>query len=61
MIKKLFSELELDSKHVSDIWDIESFIAEKHYSKAEKRDPLKTYHPMTLKLFKKLQMVNSIN
>ena len=54
MIKKLFIELELDSKNVSDIWDIESFIAEKHYSKAEKRDPLKTYHPMTLKLFKKL-------
>lgn len=51
MINNIFNELEIDNTHVKNIWDIEAFIAEKHYTKAEKRDPLKTYHPMTLKNF----------
>ena len=52
MIKNIFEELSLDTSNIKDIWDIEAFIAEKHYDKAEQRDPLKTYHPMTLKQFK---------
>lgn len=51
MITNIFKVLDLEQKHVNKIWDIEAFIAEKHYSKAEKRDPLKTYHPTTLKQF----------
>ena len=36
------------------IWELEKTIAEAHYTKAEKREPLKTYHPMTLSMFKKI-------
>ena len=31
------------------VWSIESRIAQDHYSRAEKRTPLKTYHPTTLR------------
>ena len=36
------------------IWDLEKTIAKSHYTKAEKREPMKTYHPMTLSAFKKI-------
>jgi len=35
-------------KNMNYIWDIERTIAESHYTRAEKRKPLKTYHPMTM-------------
>lgn len=35
-------------KNMKYIWEIEKTIAESHYSRAEKREPLKTYHPTTL-------------
>ena len=35
-------------KNMDFIWELEKEIAESHYSRAEKREPLKTYHPMTL-------------
>lgn len=37
---------------VSFIWELEKTIAESHYSRAEKREPLKTYHPMTMEAFR---------
>ena len=48
MVTSLFTQMGFDTQHISHIWDIESHIAEKHYTRAEKRDPLKTYHPTTL-------------
>lgn len=36
------------------IWELEKTIAKSHYSKAEKREPLKSYHPMTLSAFQKI-------
>jgi len=38
----------------SFIWELEKSIAEAHYTKAEKREPLKTYHPMTISMLKKI-------
>ena len=35
-------------KNMEYIWEIEKTIAESHYSKAERRQALKTYHPMTI-------------
>ena len=59
MICNIFKTLDLDTKfynsnHISKIWDIEHDISRAHYEKAEKRDPLKTYHPITLNLFHSL-------
>jgi len=48
MIKTIFEALDLDTSHVGTIWDLETFIAEKHYNRADKREPLKTYHPCTM-------------
>jgi predicted metalloendopeptidase len=39
---------------IAFIWELEKSIAEAHYTKAEKREPLKTYHPMTISMFKKI-------
>jgi len=36
------------SGDVNFIWDIETQLATYHYSKSEKREPLKTYHPTTI-------------
>ena len=49
MVTNIFSGLGLTTEYVNSIWDIETLIAEKHYNRAEKRDPLKTYHPTTLR------------
>ena len=35
------------------IWELEKTIAKSHYTKEEEKEPLKTYHPMTLCAFKK--------
>ena len=35
------------------IWDLEKTIASYHYTRAEKREPLKTYHPTTMYAVKK--------
>lgn len=35
------------------IWKIEETLAAKHYTRAEKREPLKTYHPSTMNALKK--------
>ena len=51
MIDKIFTILSIDKSYIKNIWDIEGYIASAHYTKAEKRDPLKTYHPMTLDNF----------
>ena len=48
MINTLFTKLDLDTTHLTTIWEIERFISETHYTRAEKRNPLKTYHPTTL-------------
>lgn len=42
------------NEDTSFIWELEKTIAESHYTKAEKREPLKTYHPMTISMFKKI-------
>lgn len=36
------------------IWKIEETLAAKHYTRAEKREPLKTYHPSTMNALKKM-------
>ena len=59
MILNIFENLNLatglyDKDNVNKIWDIEHDISKAHYEKAEKRDPLKTYHPLTLGLFNKM-------
>ena len=38
---------------VDFIWDIESDIAKYHYTRSEKREPLKTYHPTTMDQIKR--------
>lgn len=53
LIQKQLSYFGLDEES-SFIWELEKSIAEAHYTKAEKRTPLKTYHPMTLSMFKKI-------
>ena len=36
------------------IWKIEEMLASKHYTRAENREPLKTYHPTTMNALKKM-------
>lgn len=47
LIQKQLAVFNID-KNVDFIWDIETRLAEYHYSKSEKREPLKTYHPTTM-------------
>ena len=53
LIQKQLSYFGLDEDS-SFIWELEKTIAEAHYTKAEMREPLKTYHPMTVSAFKKI-------
>lgn len=39
---------------INFIWDLETIIAKSHYTRAESREPLKDYHPMTISIFKKI-------
>lgn len=48
LIKKQFTFFNIDYNDFSFIWDIEAKIAEYHYSRSDKREPLKTYHPTTM-------------
>ena len=48
MVSEVFSMVGLSKEDISCIWSIEARIALDHYSRAEKREPLKTYHPTTL-------------
>lgn len=55
LIHKQYETLDI-SHSVEDlecIWKIEEMLAAKHYTRAEKREPLKTYHPSTMKSLKK--------
>ena len=55
LVHKQFKVLDI-SHSVDDlecIWKIEETLAAKHYTRAEKREPLKTYHPSTMKSLKK--------
>jgi putative endopeptidase len=55
MLLELFKGLEIETMDKTDlIWSIEKDISSAHYDKAEKRDPLKTYHPCTMDIFMKL-------
>ena len=49
MIHLMFVKCGISPEFVKRIWDIEANIATNHYERAEKRDPLKTYHPTTMK------------
>ena len=51
LIKKQMKYFGIDSD-TAFIWDLEKRIATSHYTKAEMREPLKTYHPMTMDLLK---------
>ncbi len=53
LIKKQLTYFDINDD-TDFIWELEKTIAKSHYSKAEKREPLKTYHPMTLRAFKKV-------
>ena len=57
MINELFEYyniLPINRQNIDKIWDLESNIAQYHYDRAEKRDPLKRYNPCTLSLFHQL-------
>ena len=51
LIENQLKYFDLYEDDLSYIWEIEKDIAESHYSNAEKRIPLKTYHPMTIDAF----------
>lgn len=53
LIKKQLGYFDIHD-NIDFIWELEKTIAKSHYSKAEKREPLKEYHPMTLNAFKKV-------
>ena len=47
LIKNQLSIFDINGD-VNFIWEVESKLAEYHYSRSEKREPLKTYHPTTM-------------
>jgi putative endopeptidase len=47
-ICKFLEKINLQSLSVDDIYNMEDSFAKVHYTKVEKRDPKKTYHPYTL-------------
>ena len=51
LIKKQLAYFGIEDE-TSFVWELEKSIAESHYTKAEKREPLKTYHPMTIEMLK---------
>ena len=56
MIKKQFTEMSIfnEMKDFDFIWELEKTLASYHYTRAERREPLKTYHPTTMKAFRKM-------
>ena len=51
MVRKQCEEFGLDQEFmdcIDRIWDLEKQLSTYHYSKAERREPLKTYHPTTI-------------
>ena len=56
LIKKQFDvcSVSYDNIDLNFVWELEKQLASYHYTNAEKREPLKTYHPTTMKAFKKM-------
>lgn len=48
MIGKQLGMFDVSPASLDFIWDMETLLATYHYTKAEKREPLKTYHPTTV-------------
>jgi putative endopeptidase len=61
MLSNIFTLLNLSTKQIKDIWNIENLLSKKHYSQTEMRDPLKTYNPATLYQFVDISKKEKIN
>ena len=53
LIKNQFEILSISHGDLEFIWNIESHISKYHYTRAERREPLKTYHPTTMNSLKR--------
>ena len=48
LIEKQLSLLNIEHGSLDYIWELETLLSTYHYTRAEKREPLKTYHPSTI-------------